>query len=194
MNSNTASTRSLVILLLLVLGLAGCQTSENPKSEPATQTNTEVVSQVSPEKPSLSGEIENLSLYPVPNNRRNLAISLVVSVRNTGSPSIAQDWTLSVTAPGRTDLGNLEPVHVNGVVEMPGTAGMQVDLAKEDLAIKSKQNPVAKGAQLKGILTFVLPNASARELSKNKAALLLQFKDNQGRSYQTGKATIGARR
>jgi hypothetical protein len=194
MDFNSTSSRSFVFLALLILGLAGCQTSENPKSEPATQMNAEVVRQVSPEKPSLSGEIENLSLYPVPNNRRNLAISLVISVRNTGSPSIAQDWALSVTAPGRTDPGTLEPVHVNGMVEMPGTAGMQVDLAKEDLVIKSKQNPIAKGAQLKGILTFVLPNASARELSNNHATLLLQFKDNLGHSYQTRKATIGTRR
>lgn len=194
MDSNTSSSRSFVILAPLILGLAGCQTSEKPKSETAPQTNAEVVRQVSPEKPSLSGEIENLSLYPVPNTRRSLAISLVVSVRNTGSPTIAQDWTMSVTAPGRNDLGTLEPVHVNGIVEMPGTAGMQVDLATEDLVIKSKQNPIAKGAQLKGILTFVLPNVSARELSNNHATLLLQFKDNQGRSYKTGKATIGARR
>jgi hypothetical protein len=196
MNLTRISSRTFVLIALL-FGLVGCQTSRKPEtnsaSPSASQTRSEATSQSAAEKPSLSGSIDNLSIYPVPNNRENLAISMVVSVSNSGAPDNAKDWTLAVNTPGQRDLRGLQPVHVNGVVAMPGT-GQRVDLDKEDLAIKSKDTTIAKGATLKGILTFVLPKLSATDLSNNNSTLVIHFKDNQGNVYQTGKALIGARR
>ncbi len=141
----------------------------------------------------MSGKIENLSLYPVPNNPQNLAISVVVSVSNSGPATNALDWTLAVNTPGSRDLRGIQPVHVNGVVAMPGT-GQRVDLDKEDLMIKSKDTAIAPGATLSGILTFVLPKLSAKDLSNNNSSVAIHFKDNQGASYPTGRATIGTKR
>ena len=118
---------------------------------------------------------------------------MVVSVSNSGAPDNANDWKLAVNTPGRRDLRGMQPVHVNGVVSMPGT-GQRVDLDKEDLVIKSKDTAIAKDATLKGILTFVLPKLSAADLSNNNSTLVIHFKDGQGNSYQTGKALIGAQR
>ena len=196
MEPNRISSRLFVALPLLIVVLTSCQTSPTPetKSERTAQTNAETAKQATPEKPSLHGRIENLSLYPVPNNGQDLAVSLVVSVRNAGAAGMAQDWTLAVNSPGRDDLKALTPVHVNGVVAMPGTAGTKVDLGKEDLALKSKDSPIAKGAELKGILTFVLPKTSAQELSNNNTSLTIHFKDSLGGAYQTPTTIIGAQR
>jgi hypothetical protein len=186
----------LAALALLALVSLSCRTTTTPGTNSASPapSGTEASKQAAVEKPSLSGQIENLSLYPVPNNPKNLAVSLVVSVTNAGASSNAEDWTLAVNTPGRQDLRGIQPVHVNGVVTMPGTAGKKVDLDKEDLVIKSKDTPVAKGAKLTGILTFVLAKTSAADLSTSNSSLVIHFKDSQGGSYQTARATIGAKR
>lgn len=117
----------------------------------------------------------------------------MVTVSNSGPTSNAQGWTLSVNSPGKYDLRGLQPVHVNGVVAMPGT-GTRVDLDKEDLVIKSKDTPISTGATLKGILTFVMARTSAADLSNNNSTLVIHFKDSQGNSYQTPNTKIGAKR
>jgi hypothetical protein len=84
-------------------------------------------------------------------------------------------------------------VHINGVVEMPGYGGGQIDLGKEDLVQKSMRSPLGNGGLRKGVLTFVLPKTSAKELSNNGSTMAINFKDDRGRSYQTPAVTIGAK-
>jgi len=190
------SFRHSLAIGLLAIALAGCKTqptSDTHSSSPAqTVSGTPTPSPV--DKPSLSSEVTNVSLYPVPNKREHLAVSMLVAVRNDGATANAQDWTLAVEAPGRFDLRGIQPVHVNGIVDLPGTTGKRVDLDKEDLVIRSKDTPIAKGGSLTGILTFVLARTSTADLSNNKAMLVLHFKDNQGNSYQTGGIAVGSRR
>jgi hypothetical protein len=138
--------------------------------------------------------IKNVSIYPVPGQSGNVAVSLVVAVSNSGVPTSATGWTLEVSSKERSFSSGLEPVHVNGVVEMPGSTGKTVDLAKEDLAIKSVTQVIASGNPLEGILTFVIPQTSERELTETKASLALQFKDKAGNSYQTAMAVIGTKK
>jgi len=49
----------------------------------------------------LSGDIANLSIYPVPNNTKNLALTVFMSVKNVGAPSVAQNWKLVLATGGR---------------------------------------------------------------------------------------------
>lgn len=187
-------------LILSVTVLVGaCRTSPPPETKtdqpvaPAkTESNSKVAEQPAGERPLFSGRIENVSMYPVPNKREDLAISLVVAVNNAGTSSIAQGWNLDVISPGRGSPVILEPVHVNGVVEMPGS-GKKVDLGKEDLVLKTAQVAIAKGAQVNGILTFVLPKSTERELTNNSTRLVIHFKDSQGHSYSTPAVVVGAK-
>ena len=84
-------------------------------------------------------------------------------------------------------------MHVNGVVAIPGGEG-QVDLGKEDLALKSKGRLLVKGNSVDGVLTFVLPDTSEKSLSNNNSSFIVKFEDGQGRSYQTKKYVIGNKR
>lgn len=131
-------------------------------------------------------------MYPVPNHREDLAVSLVVSVGNTGSPSTVKGWNLEVSGPGRS-IPNTEPVHVSGVVDMPGTRNRKIDLDKEDLVLKTAQVPIAKGARINGILTFVLSKTSESEISNNQTSFTIHFKDSQGNPWQTPKSVIGVK-
>jgi hypothetical protein len=174
-----------VIASLLITGCGHTAQQTSPLQTPTSTPSNEVRSK-------FSAKIENVSLYPVPSNSRDLAISVVVTVSNSGGAGVAQGWALSVNCPTRTDLKSAEPVHINGVVDMPGFGG-QVDLGKEDLVLKSKQAPIASGHPLKGILTFVLPHTSTKELSNNGTTMAISFKDDRGSSYQTPPATIGTK-
>lgn len=196
----TAEVRSAIVVFLILVS-AGCRKERAPenRSEPASQqrgqpTNVAAPSGPTPEKPSLSCQVENVSLYPVPNNPDNLAISIIVVVRNSGAPSTAQDWKLTVQLPNRTDLDSLDAVHVNGVVEMPGAAATHVDLAKEDLVLKTKEFPIAKSAQVKGVLTFIIPKTSLADVSNNQSNFVIHFKDSQDGLYRSRKTVIGAKR
>ena len=179
--------------------LCGCRNTAAPvTSSSATAQPTNTQSNESPSKqipltpPFLSGDIANLSIYPVPNNSRNVALTVFMSVKNVGSPTVAQNWKL-VLASGSEEPRELRPVHVNGVVGIPGGEG-QVDLGKEDLAVKSKSILLTKGNSLDGVLTFVLADTSEKNLSNNNASFVVKFEDSQGRLYQTRKYVIGNKR
>jgi hypothetical protein len=189
------------LVFVLALTLAAChpsQRSDRPsqpaqtKTDPAVETKTGTDPKPT-ERPSLTGRIGNVSLYPVPNNREDLAVSLVVSVTNVGTPSTVQGWNLEVTSPGHPVPAGLAPVHVNGVVEMPGSPGKKVDLGKEDLALKTASAPMAKNAHINGILTFVIPKTTEAQLSNNSTRLVLHFKDALGNPYQTPPGVLGGK-
>lgn len=189
-----ASRPFIIALAILALVSGACRTNQptDIKTDPAIQTGTQPDAKVA-ERSLLAGRIENVSMYSVPNRREDLAVSLVVSVRNAGSPSVAQGWNLEINSASRRVPTVLEPVHVNGFVEMPGTNGRKVDLAKEDLMLKTAQVPIARGDRVDGILTFVLSKTSESELSNNNTRLIIHFKDSQGNPYQTPKGVIGGK-
>ena len=138
-----------------------------------------------------SGRIDNVSIYPAPNRLEDLAVTLVVSVSNAGSPSIAKGWNVEINSASRRVPTVLEPVHVTGLVEMPGSNNVKVDLAREDLTLKTAQAPVAKGGRVNGVLTFVLSKTSENNVSNNNTSLIVHFKDSDGNPYQTPKGRIG---
>ena len=193
--NDTAATRPFILATaVLTLFLGACRKNRSPEIKPdsAIPTNTQTDSKPVAEKPLLTGVIEHVSMYPVPNRPEDLAVSLVVSVRNAGSPSTAQGWRLEVLSPGRSPTA-VDAVHVNGQVEMPGSNGQKVDLGKEDLVVKTAQVPIPKGARVSGILTFVLAKTSASVLSNNHTSLTIHFKDSQSDQYQTPKSVIGVK-
>ena len=196
MNRTFRNTRLGVICLTLVFGVYSCRGSQT--NDTATggvpQSSQPVETKASVPTASFKAVIENVSLYPVPNNRQDLAVSLVVSMNNSGEASTAKGWTLEIDSPDPTVPSGLTPVHVNGVVELPGTAGRKVDLGKEDLALKTSESSIGTNARVDGVLTFVLPKTTERELANNSTNLVLHFKDSAGNAYQTDKAVIGVKR
>lgn len=196
----TRLARTLIIVLAITVAiLSGCRntaapvTNSSATAQPTnTRSNEPPSNQIPLTPPFLSGNIANLSIYPVPNNTRNVALTVFISVKNVGSPTVAKNWKL-VMASGGEEPRELQPVHVNGVVGIPGGEG-QVDLGKEDLALKSKSILLTKGNSLDGVLTFVLADTSEKNLSNNNSSFVVKFEDSQGRLYQTRKYVIGNKR
>ena len=186
------STTLRFILPVLVFALSACQGKPAENTTSTSQSPTQTGTPASA-RPLLAGRIDNVSLYPVPNNASDLAISLVVSVTNAGEPTVAQNWRLEVNSPGGQEPIVVEPVHVAGVVDMPGGQGQKVDLAKEDLAIKADRTSITAKDRLTGILTFVLKETSENKLASNNTRLAVHFKDQQGNSYQSPQVALGTK-
>jgi hypothetical protein len=184
------------LLLFFVSCFSAC--ADKPQNNNANPTPVQAVASPTStprvDRPQLVGLIKNVSIYPVPGQPNNAALSLVVTISNSGVVTNASDFKLEVTANKRSFSSGIDPVHVNGVVEMPGTASKTVDLGKEDLALKARENSIGPGQPLEGILTFVLPNTSEKELAETKSGLTLLFKDKTGNSYQTARAVIGEKK
>jgi len=185
------TSRHLITLVIAALCI-GCSHSgpANPSS-PVNQSSSPELTKTGENKPALAGVIKNVSLYPVPGRSNDLAISLVVTIRNSGAADHPDHWTLEVNSPTAGIPTGMEPVYVNGVVELPGT-NKSVDLAKEDLTVKGAA-PIGRDSQVEGVLTFVLPYIEERALNHNSSSLVLHFKDSQGNSYKTPKAYIGTK-
>lgn len=180
----------------MLLFLSACRTGQQPAqtgSASNTKSQEKAPAAATAEKPSFEGEIEHVSLYPVPNRREDLAVTLVVSVRNSGAPSVAQGWKLEVNSPSRRVPTMLDPVHISGYVELPGTGGAKVDLAKEDLVTKTAQVSIGKSRSVNGVLTFVLSRTSENEVSNNNTTLTIDFKDSRDNSYRTRRYVIGSK-
>jgi hypothetical protein len=173
----------------------GCRKNPQtaPEGTPATQSQTTPSSTPNAEKPAFEGQIEHVSLYSVPNRSEDLAVTLIVSVGNSGSASALEGWKLEINSPSRKFSTGLAPVHISGYVELPGTTGPKVDLAKEDLVRKTAQGSIAEGSTVKGVLTFVLPRTSEKDLSGGDTTLTVTFKDSQGNPYRSRKYLIGSK-
>jgi len=186
------------LLLFVVSCFSAC--ADKPQNNNTNTTATPVQAIASPtstprvDRPQLSGVIKNVSIYPVPGQPSHAAVSLVVSLSNAGVATSASDFKLEVSSIKRSFSSGIDPVHVNGVVDMPGMASKTVDLGKEDLAIKARENSIGPGRPLDGILTFVIPNSSEKELAETRTSLTLMFKDKTGNSYQTARAIIGEKK
>jgi hypothetical protein len=83
-------------------------------------------------------------------------------------------------------------VHVNGRHDaaLPASASISTP---EDLAVRVR-TLWSTGRDVDGILTFILAKTAASDISNKNTSIVVHFKDSQGNSYQTGKATVGAKR
>ena len=181
-----------LIVALLALTFSGCHEKPAANASRTLPDNTKSTTSTTA-RPLLAARVDSVSLYPVPNNPQDLAISLVVSVTNAGEAGMAQNFRLEVNSPGGQEPIMVEPVHVSGVVDMPGGAGQKVDLATEDLAIKAAKTSITTKDRLTGILTFVLKETSESKLSTSNTRLVVHFKDQQGNSYQSPQVALGAK-
>jgi len=194
----------LVIPAIFIVALAGCHKAQPVTgTNPPAQSSPTVVGPIAPaderpvlpagERPMLIARIDTVSIYPVPGNTQDSAVSLMVSVGNAGFPSTVQRWSLEVSSLGQTFTA-VGPVHINGVVDAPGKPGTKIDLDKEDLAVKTARNPVARDSHVNGVLTFLLKDTRENKLAGKGTSLILHFDDSQGYSYQTSKGVISTKK
>src|SRR5205814_6315672 len=147
-------------------------------------------------RPALIGEIAALSIgeinldkiqaHVIQENipKRFCLISPVVTVSNTGTPSIAKGYRLKVIFPdgtiksgtGISFPGELRLVHPNGINEMTDNNDL--------LLRKTIAQPIARGSFVQGRLNFMLPDVPLSELRRIGNTFRVEFDDLWGRKYK----------
>jgi len=197
MRSNIFQLLTLILLVGLISSCSKNEATTSSSVNTATTSNTSnsaPVAKAPAEGSAFRGVIRNVSLYPVPGHSEDLAMTLVVTIKNSGGPSVLQQWKLDVNSTSKGVPTGVDAVHVSGVVELPGGESKKVDLAKEDLSVKTAETPVTTGTETSGVLSFVLPKTTERQLAQNNTSVMVSFKDSQGHLYWTPKTFIGAKK
>jgi len=112
---------------------------------------------------------------------------LVVAISNTGAPSIATDYTLTIKfASGVTKIGQSVAIPNEGL-RMPHKAGqaggVSETIYREDHLPRKTIQPIPKGGSVQGILLFAVEGATMQDLRSIGTSYHLEFKDLWGALY-----------
>lgn len=107
---------------------------------------------------------------------------LVVSVSNTGAPSIATDYSLTVKfASGATKTGQAFSIPTKGA-KLPHLSGGGTEMIyREDHLPRKTMQPIPKGGCVQGLLLFMVEGATMQDLRTIGTLYRVEFKDLWGK-------------
>lgn len=104
---------------------------------------------------------------------------IIATVRNLGAQSIADDWSLHISLPGKTeviearlmdfDLPNQPPIHIEGDT---------IPLSK--ILYKQTMTPIVTGDKKRGLLGFFVEGIAKKELAQKGTKITLTCHDVAG--------------
>ena len=106
---------------------------------------------------------------------------MVVEVKNSGAPSIAERWKLLVTIDGK----EYEPMgqEIPQPLKLKTITGQTITYSREDaLYDKSVRNPIPRGGQITGVLQYLV-DIDKETAQRSGLKLKLTFVDIVGKSY-----------
>jgi len=116
------------------------------------------------------------------NSQSGSFMSVLVSIRNSGTPTIIENWAFSVVLSDGSELVTERKI----IPESLTLSGDAVDLVitpKDALEEKTIVSPVPTGGMAKGILLFCLPGIEPDNVSRAGNLLRLKFYDVLGREH-----------
>jgi hypothetical protein len=135
-------------------------------------------------KPKLSAEIGLTSVAPAGENNENSLVIILVVIKNTGAPSIASDFVLSIKIDGKESIGQFFPL-AEGKIRLRSTFGQELLLKPDDnLILKSGSQPILTGGAVNGFCMVLIPNVNCED-NFSKGIMILNFKDVFGNDYAT---------
>jgi hypothetical protein len=136
-------------------------------------------------KPDLRGQIDLVGIGQAPIPPRSTMLTLVVSIRNLGAPSIVDQWALSVVPAG----GSMSPAEVFPLPEGPialerrGSPPTTFE-GKDVLYRKVETVPIPQNSKARGLLAFVV-NVPSDAVFQPGTKYRLSFQDVYGTTYST---------
>ncbi len=148
-------------------------------------------------KPQLAGGIVQCRFFPWPGEPNSSMIVIVASIKNTGAPSVAAAWTLSVTIPGDIKR-QAEHMVAPEILQLLPTAiprGQAIQYFPEDaLYEKAVKAPIPTGGLISGHLLFKLNGIKCETVENPGTIVSLGFKDVLEKPYSDTKKLGTARR
>ena len=148
------------------------------------------------ERPRFSGTIDRIymmpatAVHPPLGTANDTVLFLIVSIRNNGSPSIAEIGSLQIIpadgGPSPITEGKFLPAATTiGLVDATGRQPPIWLKGSDALYNKTVAQPVPTGALVRGILQYVVHDATYAQLSIPGTVYRLTYTDNQGGQHTT---------
>lgn len=171
-----------VFAYLMVAGFAIWRDERKAASEISARLTSELAEEKRKNSPLLTGRIEQIAIGTDGNlPEKNTTITMVMSIGNQGTPSIAENWTVLVEMP-------------NGPIELslpyvPGGKTLLDDNGKPlarftaaDLIFnKTETVPIPTGSRVRGIVFCSLRGYSRDEFMQADPRLTVRFHDVTGK-------------
>lgn len=132
--------------------------------------------------PELSGVINFSAVAPAGEHEENTIVTVVATVKNTGTPSIADDFTLSIKSGNRETKGQAFPIPET--ITLADEKGSSFQLKAQDyLPRKAVSQPIPTGGAVQGFIT-VLARDFKLGIEKGGTVITLTFSDISGKTYK----------
>lgn len=119
---------------------------------------------------------------------------IVASISNTGVPSIATDYTLTVKfSSGVTKTGEAFTIPTKGAKLPHQSGGGSEMIYREDYLPRKTIQPIPKGGCVQGSLLFLVEGASMQDLRAIGTVYRIEFKDLWGETYVAEIRNTGTR-
>jgi len=145
-------------------------------------------------RPQLTGSIDRIQVMSaaqftkVPEHQRSMAVLLTVSIRNKGTPSIADKWELAIHIKDAEHTVKTLPVYLPPLMQInvhdTVTGGITPLVGADALYNKAVIAPIATGAMIRGILLYIVNDVTEPMLTIPGTKYILEFVDIDGRTHE----------
>lgn len=143
-------------------------------------------------KPNFHIEAGVSYVSPAGKTNESSIVVVIGIIKNTGAPSIASNFLVSVNVKGVTTVGQFFPFGENIVIPALNSAP-QITLHRDDYLVKKgMQQPIPTGGAVQGFLIVLVPNVKPAEILDVGSRISLSLKDASGRSYSVDQVTHGS--
>ncbi|MBI1956189.1 MAG: hypothetical protein HYS38_07320 [Acidobacteria bacterium] len=152
--------------------------TERERADTAVFEKAELQEKPAANAPNLTASIDGVNSASIREQPNTTAVMLEVSVRNEGSPSIADGWQLVVDIPNYP----LSPIlGKNTYIDRVITMGRKSWGPEDALYDKAGNAPIPAGGRVGGVLFFLLDGIDGDNFTKRKdKTLTLTFRDVHG--------------
>jgi hypothetical protein len=142
-----------------------------------------------PQSPELRGGFDSLTFTTLPENAAG--ILLVFHVGNLGTPTIVEDYSLTITPPGGSPVEGV-PLFIPKALQIPVPSGspevfpFSIVCGKDALYRRTFDQPLTNGGLSRGILWYQVPGYSMREFANPTGTKFqMTFIDVRGKKYES---------
>lgn len=120
------------------------------------------------------------------------SLIIIASIWNLGTPSIADNWDISITVPGEKEaikpqLADIDDTHPPATIHFGNDT---IPLTK--LLFRQTLNPIITGDKKRGVLVAVANGFTKQELGVKGTTIKLSCQDVSGNLITTTQAIVGA--
>jgi hypothetical protein len=131
------------------------------------------------------GELNGFAVEGPPQPGIHSFVSPVMEVSNTGAPSVVTGYLLSVIFPdGTVKKGDLISISNLEALSLTHSNGATETTHPDDFLPRKTLQPITKGALVQGRMFYIIPGASAADLTTIGTIYRIEFADLWRRKYK----------